>query len=124
MDSGDRCLSPTTCPPRRALDLIADKWSVVVVYALAERLRRAGELRRAIAGVSQKVLTETLRGLEANGFVARTVSRGVPPAVEYALTPLGRSLADLLTGLNRWAERHLPDVDAARGAHLRQVDPA
>lgn len=116
-----RRFSPATCPPSLALDLLADKWAVVVVCALEARPKRSGALRREIEGVSQKVLTQTLRRLERDGLVARTLFPGVPPPVEYALTPMGHSLVAALTALHRWADRHLPEVEAARAAHRRDT---
>lgn len=119
-----RRFSPATCPPSLALDLLADKWTVVVVCALEARPKRSGALRREIEGVSQKVLPQTLRRLERDGLVARTRFPGVPPAVEYALTPMGQSLVAALTALHRWADRHLPEVEAARAAHRRDTGGA
>lgn len=104
----------SNCGSRRMLDLIAAKWTAIVVYALLRGTCRFGELRREIGGVSQKVLTETLRELERDGLVARTVFPEVPPRVEYALTPLGRTLAEPLAAICRWSEEHLAEVDAAR----------
>ena len=105
------------CGSREVLDLIADKWSVLVLYALLRRTHRHAELRRAIGGISQKMLTQTLRALEADGLVARKAIAVVPPHVEYSLTELGRSLSPLLRELCRWAEEHLSDVQTARAAH-------
>ena len=102
------------CGSREVLELIADKWSALILYALLERPRRHGELRRAIGGVSQKMLTQTLRALETEGLVARESFPVVPPHVEYSLTELGRSLSPLLGELCRWAEQHLPEIQAAR----------
>lgn len=114
MECGGGAYAPDRCPPSRALELLADKWKVVVVCALEDRPRRTGELRRGIEGISQKVLTETLRGLERDGLVQRTLFPGVPPAVEYGLTPLGQSLLCPVAALHRWAQTHLPEVEAAR----------
>lgn len=93
------------CPSRRLLGLIADRWTVLVVSRLAHGAKRHGELMREIGGISQKMLTQTLRSLEREGLVARTVHPVVPPMVEYALTPRGETLIDPLMGLINWAER-------------------
>jgi DNA-binding HxlR family transcriptional regulator len=105
------------CDSRQVLALIADRWSMLVLYALSRRVRRHGELKRMIGGISQKMLTQTLRALERDGLVDRTVHDVVPPRVDYALTPLGRSLLAPLRAICRWAERHLPRVRAARARH-------
>jgi DNA-binding HxlR family transcriptional regulator len=94
------------CGSRRLLQLIADKWAVLIVYALASGPLRHGQLKRLLAGVSQKMLTQTLRGLEENGLVARTVFPSAPPHVEYALTELGESLGPVLAALCTWSEQH------------------
>ena len=105
------------CDSRQVLALIADRWSMLVIYALSRRPRRHGELKRMIGGISQKMLTQTLRALERDGLVERTIHDVVPPRVDYALTPLGRSLLAPLRAICRWAERHLPRVRAARARH-------
>ena len=103
------------CPSRQLLDRIGDKWTVLVLGALAgEEPRRFSVLRRQVAGVSEKMLTQTLRGLERDGLVVRTVHAEVPPRVEYELTPLGRSLRDPLAAIEQWATDHMADVLAAR----------
>lgn len=102
------------CGSREVLDLIADKWSALILYALQGRTLRHAELGRAIGGVSQKMLTQTLRTLEADGIVRRVAFPIVPPHVEYSLTPLGESLSPLLTEVCRWAENNLTDIQAAR----------
>lgn len=106
-----------TCPTRQALDCIADKWSVLVVGLLQERTLRFGELRREINGISQKMLTQTLRSLERDGIVRRVIYASVPPKVEYSLTPLGLSLATTLDALRIWAESRIEDVLAAQKAY-------
>jgi DNA-binding HxlR family transcriptional regulator len=102
---------------RQALELISDRWTMIVVKALAEGIHRYGALHREIGGISQKMLTQTLRALERDGLVERTVYPVVPPMVEYALTPLGATLIDLLTAVAVWAEQHMDDVTQARAAH-------
>jgi DNA-binding HxlR family transcriptional regulator len=105
------------CESRQALDRIADKWTCLIVYALVDGPKRHGELRRAIDGISQKMLTQTLRSMEADGLVHRTVLGRVPPAVEYRLTPLGETLKDPLVAICRWAMNHLPELQQARAGH-------
>jgi DNA-binding HxlR family transcriptional regulator len=108
------CVFDADCPSRHFLSRLADKWSVLVIYALEGGPQRNGELRRMIGGISQKMLTQTLRNLERDGLVARKVHAVVPPRVDYALTPLGRSLGGPLAVFCEWAERHLPQMIAAR----------
>jgi DNA-binding HxlR family transcriptional regulator len=103
-----------SCASQEVLDLIANKWAVLVMHRLGRETKRYRDLTREIRGVSQKMLTQTLRGLEHNGLVARTVYPVVPPHTEYALTPLGRTLLGPLKALCEWAERHMDDVHAAR----------
>jgi len=105
-----------SCPSRDVLDLIADKWSVLVVAAVAQGVGRNGALLRAIDGISQRMLTRTLRDLERNGLLARTVHAEVPPRVDYELTELGASVVVLLRGLCDWSRDHMGDVVAARRA--------
>lgn len=102
------------CPSRAVLDRIADKWTSLVIYALSEGTKRYGELERSIGGISQKMLTQTLRSLEDDGLVERKIYPVVPPHVEYSLTPLGRTLNEPLTAVCRWAEKHLPQLMANR----------
>ncbi len=104
------------CPTRQVLDRIADKWTVLVVRRLSGGTLRFAELRRSIDGISQKVLTSTLRALERDGLVTRRIYASVPPRVEYTLTPLGRSLCDLFAGICRWAEANIEQVEASRAA--------
>ncbi len=105
------------CPSRQALDRIADRWTTLIIGQLAERPHRFGELRRAIAGISQKMLTQTLRGLERDGLVTRHVLPTTPVAVEYALTPLGETLIAPMAAIHAWAEAHVPEMMAARRAY-------
>jgi len=102
------------CPTRQALDLIADKWTVLIIRQLAGGTLRFAQLRRAIGGISQKVLTNTLRELERDGILTRKVYASVPPRVEYTLTELGHSLDELVEGVCRWAETNIERVQAAR----------
>ncbi|ANH38471.1 putative HTH-type transcriptional regulator YybR [Nocardioides dokdonensis FR1436] len=103
------------CPCRDILDLVASKWSALIIGRLEERAHRFGELRRAVPGITQKMLTQTLRGLEHDGLVDRTVlAHKRPPQVEYSLTDLGHTVTEPLAAMREWTERHLPDVRAAR----------
>lgn len=111
------------CPTRLALDRIADKWTVLIVGRLATGTRRFGELRREIAGVSPKVLTQKLRELERDGLVARRIYASVPPKVEYSLTPLGRTLIGLLDAIHVWTETHIETVLEAQQTFDRQAIP-
>jgi DNA-binding HxlR family transcriptional regulator len=105
------------CPSRQVLDRIGDTWSVLIVGALDGGPRRYSELAARIGGISPKMLTQTLRGLERDGMISRTVFAEVPPRVEYTLTELGRSLLGLVSGLEAWAEAHIGDVAAARATY-------
>lgn len=106
------------CPTRRILDRIGDKWTVLVVGALEGEVLRFSELRRRIEGISQKMLTQTLRGLEEDGLLTRTVVAEVPVRVEYRLTAAGQSLREPLKALEEWSIAHLGDVLEARAAHI------
>jgi DNA-binding HxlR family transcriptional regulator len=110
--------TPANCHARDVLARIGDKWSVAVIHALgAARTLRFNELRGQVDGISQRMLTVTLRGLERDGMVVRTVYPEVPPRVEYALTPLGATLRQLVRSLVEWSGAHVPEVDAARTAY-------
>lgn len=111
-----------TCPSREVLARLADKWTILVLGRLAPGTRRFGELRRDVGGITQKMLTQTLRSLERDGFVTRTVYAAVPPRVDYALTPLGQSAVDLVDEFRGWAIAHVPQVLEAREAYDRRVD--
>lgn len=104
------------CPSRRLLDRIGDRWTVLIVGALDAGPRRFGELASAVEGVSQKMLTQTLRSLERDGFVERRAYPVVPPHVEYELTALGRSLQGPLHELEAWAVEHMDAVAANQRA--------
>jgi DNA-binding HxlR family transcriptional regulator len=112
---------PAGCRAREVLDRVGDKWSLLVISLLGERTRRFTELRRSIDGISQRMLTVTLRGLERDGLVTRTVHATVPPRVDYALTPMGRTLLDTVRSLVEWADSHVPEIDAARAAYDRRA---
>lgn len=93
---------------------IGDKWSIFVIASLAQRTMRFNELKRRIGGVSQRMLTLTLRALERDGLVSRTIYATIPPQVEYQLTPLGHTLVEPLRAVAGWAEAHIDEVVAAR----------
>lgn len=125
---GRECPPPNVyaeaCPSRAILELIADKWTLLILPALKRGPMRNGDLMRLIQGVSQKMLTQTLRELERNGLVARIDYMEVPPRVEYALTDLGRSLSDAVRRLEGWAESHIPEVLAARASYDQRERPS
>lgn len=102
------------CPSRYTLALLADKWTMLVIIAIRRGAKRNGELKRAISDISQKMLTQTLRDLEANGIVTRTIYEKVPPHVEYELTECGISLLEPIKAMAAWAESHYGEVIAAR----------
>jgi DNA-binding HxlR family transcriptional regulator len=109
------------CPSRQLLDRLADKWATLLLVALADGPQRYSELARTVAGVSQKMLTQTLRGLERDGLIARHVTPSVPVRVDYELTDLGCSLLPLVRAVKDWAEVHMGDVRAARARFDRQA---
>ena len=102
------------CPIRDVLDKLSGKWSVLLLLELSDGPRRFGVLRRAIPDISQRMLTQTLRDLERDGFVNRTVYPTKPPSVEYALTGLGLSLMPLISNIVQWADRHHDKIRVAR----------
>ncbi len=111
------------CPSRAVIDLIGDKWAILVLSAVGHGAHRNGELLRAVGGISQKALTRTLRDLERNGLVDRDDHHEIPPRVDYTLSALGASIAPLLEQLCRWAVEHMDEVQAARarGTQLQEV---
>ena len=102
------------CASRTVLEVIANKWTHLVVCALRDGPMRFGELRRRLDGVTQKTLTQTLRALERNGLATRTLFPTIPPRVDYELTDLGRNVAGLLDAILLWSEHHSADITAAR----------
>jgi DNA-binding HxlR family transcriptional regulator len=102
---------------------VADKWTMLLLEALAQHgTVRFSRLAALVGGISQKMLTQTLRQMEADGFVTRTVFPVVPPRVEYALTPLGESLGHAFCGVWEWAEANYAELERARAAYRRRVD--
>ena len=106
---------------REVLNLVGDKWSVLVVGTLGKGPMRFGEVKRSIEGISQRMLTLTLRGLERDGLVSRTVTPTIPPRVDYELTNLGGTLLDPVRALAKWAERHRATIQAARDRFDRRA---
>lgn len=103
------------CPTRAILERIADKWTTLVIGILAQSpSRRFNELKRTIGGISQKMLTQTLRDLERDGLVKRTMYPEIPPRVEYELTPLGKTLCGPLSALTQWSHDHIEEVKRAQ----------
>jgi DNA-binding HxlR family transcriptional regulator len=105
------------CPSRQVLGRISDKWVTLILVALADGALRYRDLCLIIAGVSQKMLTQTLRTLERDGLVSRTLTPGVPPRVDYALTQLGESLMPAVNAIKTWAEEHIGEIEASRTAY-------
>ncbi|MFF5262067.1 winged helix-turn-helix transcriptional regulator [Actinomadura viridis] len=105
------------CPVGDVFRRLGDKWTMLLVIMLGGRPHRYNELHRAIEGISQRMLTRTLRGLEADGLVRREVHPTVPPSVEYSLTPLGRTLLEPLSALADWAMNHEAEINEARSRH-------
>lgn len=99
---------------RDAIELLSDKWRISVLHALELGPRRTGALKKAIAEVSPKVLTQTLRGMERDGLILRSVHTVIPPRVEYQLTQMGKSVIPPLRNLCHWAKAHVPERDRAR----------
>lgn len=111
---------PLDYNPNQAIELIGHKWTFLIVCALSEGKRRYSELQRDIVGVSQKMLTQTLRGLERDGIVARKIHPVIPPKVEYYLTPLGESLRGPVKGIRLWVAEHENEMAIARAAYDHQ----
>jgi DNA-binding HxlR family transcriptional regulator len=110
--------TPANCHARDVLARVGDKWSVYVIHVLGDaKTVRFNELRGQVDGISQRMLTVTLRGLERDGMVVRTVYPEVPPRVEYALTPLGATLRQLVRGLVAWSGAHVAEVETARAQY-------
>ncbi|OYQ36275.1 transcriptional regulator [Niveispirillum lacus] len=112
------------CPSRDLLDLIGGKWAILILCCLQQGPVRTGALMRQVGGISQKMLTQTLRDLEQAGFVERISHPEVPPRVEYRLTDLGRSLSDLARTIEQWVVAHYPVIMGRRERHGPGVDPA
>ncbi|HSE61528.1 MAG TPA: helix-turn-helix domain-containing protein [Candidatus Saccharimonadales bacterium] len=113
--------SGSVCQWREVIELIGDKWTVLILKALGHQQMRYSELHRQIPGISQKVLTASLRQLERDGFVKRTVYPIIPPKVEYEMTPLGFSVFDAVKALDHWATDHLSDIQTAREQYDKKL---
>ena len=105
------------CPSRQVLDAISDKWVTLVLTALADGPLRYGELARRIAGVSQKMLTQTLRRLERDGLLTRTITPTVPVRVDYELTALGETILPVVVAIKQWSEAHITEIHVARDTY-------
>lgn len=116
----DAAARPLDGRVRDVLDRVGDKWSLLVIGLLGDGERRFNEIRRSVDGISQRMLAVTLRGLERDGLVTRTVYPTVPPKVEYSLTVVGRTLLTTVCELVDWADRHAGDIDSARDAYDRR----
>lgn len=111
------------CPVRNVLDRIGDKWSILIISILAERGKtRFNEIQRGIGDISQKMLTTTLRILEADGLVSRKVYAEIPPRVEYGLTAMGESLVPHIVGLAAWADEHMPAIKKSRKHYEKRTE--
>ena len=110
-------VQPTACRARAVLQRVGDKWSMLVIDLLGQGTMRFTELHRSVDGITARMLTVTLRGLERDGIVTRTIHPVIPPRVEYALTPMGRTLLDTIGELVSWADSHLPEIEAARAVY-------
>jgi DNA-binding HxlR family transcriptional regulator len=106
----------------KVLARVGDKWSMLIIVLLRDGARRFNEMRRTVDGISQQMLTRTLRGLERDGMVTRTMIPASPPQVEYALTDLGRSLSQPVLALGTWVQEHLAQIDAARNRFDRRSE--
>ena len=111
------------CHARQILDRVGDKWSIAVIHTLGKDTLRFTELKREITGISQRMLTATLRTLERDGLVHRTVHPVVLPRVDYAMTDLGLTLLGIVCGLMGWAVDHADDIDEARAAYDARLEP-
>jgi len=120
-DDGRFDVMAAACPTRQVVGRIGDKWTLLVLYALNSGTLRFSQLRAQVDGISQKMLTQTLRGLERDGLVSRYVYATVPPRVDYSLTPLGISLADPIAIIRSWAYKHMDEIGAAREMYDRRV---
>jgi DNA-binding HxlR family transcriptional regulator len=109
-----------SCPSRQVLDIISDKWVTLILHALANGPERRGVLSREVVGASQKMLTQTLRALEREGIVNRTVIPDVPVRVEYGLTALGQSLRELVCTIRDWSDAHIEQIHEAHATYAKR----
>lgn len=122
-DTEDTVVYRADCPSRTILDQIGDKWSMMVLAVLVSRPHRFNAVKRRLEGVTQRVLTQTLRKLERNGMIRRRVLGGSPPGVEYALTPLGRSLQKPFAALHEWTLAHIDAIHKHQETYDRRSPP-
>jgi DNA-binding HxlR family transcriptional regulator len=115
---------PSSCRAREVLQRVGDKWSVYVIDLLGQDTKRFTELHRSIDGITARMLTVTLRGLERDGIVTRTIHPVIPPRVEYALTPMGQTLLTTIGQLVTWADNHVTEIEAARAAYDAKTQPS
>lgn len=109
------------CPTRHVLDLIGDRWTTLIIGRLEDGTKRFSELQRSVAGISQKMLSQTLRNMERDGLVKRTVYPEVPPRVEYHLTALGETLCGPITAIHNWAMEHIGEIQTAQHVYDERV---
>ncbi len=114
---------PSPCRAREVLQRIGDKWSVYVIDLLGQGTKRFTELHRSIDGITARMLTVTLRGLERDGIVTRTIHPVIPPRVDYALTPMGRTLLHIIGQLVAWTDSHLAEIEDARAEYDAEHPP-
>jgi DNA-binding HxlR family transcriptional regulator len=113
----------TNCKAREVVGRIGSKWAIYVISSLDEHTMRFGDLKKTIDGISQRMLTVTLRSLERDGLIRRTVYPVVPPRVEYALTPLGATLLDVVSTMVHWTDDHMREIEAAQSAYDSRPAP-
>lgn len=110
------------CPTQKVFDILCNKWSLIILYCLSFGTKRHNQLQKQIEGISQKMLTQTLRNLERHGFVTRNVYPVVPPKVEYSLTSVGETLIEPLAYLCQWSENHISEIELSRESYDRTLD--
>jgi DNA-binding HxlR family transcriptional regulator len=115
---------PSSCRAREVLARVGDKWSVYVIDLLGQDTKRFTELHRSIDAITARMLTVTLRGLERDGIVTRTIHPVIPPRVEYALTPMGQTLLTTIGQLVAWADGHVSEIEAARATYDARHQPS
>jgi DNA-binding HxlR family transcriptional regulator len=113
-DDGRFDVMAAACPTRQVIGRVGDKWSLLVLYALATGTKRFSQLRSEVEGISQKMLTQTLKAMERDGMVHRHAYATIPPKVEYSLTSLGQSLGSAVAVVRQWAYAHMDEITAAR----------
>ncbi|MGL5807301.1 MAG: winged helix-turn-helix transcriptional regulator [Xenococcaceae cyanobacterium] len=110
------------CPTQKVMDILCNKWSLIILYCLSFGTKRHNQLQKQIEGISQKMLTQTLKHLERHGLVARNVYPVIPPKVEYSLTPVGTTLIEPLAYLCHWSEDHITELEAAQELYDRDSE--